>query len=166
MAVYLRDILSNPSSSRIFTTSRTSGTLRIYQSLFNDEDSINLEKMLDEQKSYLFYKNSSSDYINCLDDQVKLPYIILGSNSYYVIKLEETYRRLFISDENGIVAKPMYVYFIAYKCDEHYCEIRTPIIKFLKDIDADEKLNENTWNDILQGRLKSAGGNKIIELNY
>lgn len=164
LAVHLRDIMLTPSEARIFTTSKTSGTLRIYQSLFSEEDSINLEDMLDKQKSFLFYKNSSSDYINCLDDQNKLPYIILGSKSYYVTKLEDSFQKILISDEHGFAAKPMYVYFIAYKRDEHYCEIRQPIIQFLKEIDADEHITESTWNDILHGQLKTSGGNKIIEI--
>ena len=163
-ANYLRDIMSNPSEARIFTTSKSSGTLRIYQSLFSEKDSIYLEEMLDKQKSFLFYKNSSSDYINCLDEGKKLPYIILGSKSYYVIKLEDSFQKILISDENGIVSKPMYVYFVAYKRDEHYCEIRKPIIRFLKAIDANEHLSENTWNEINREYLKTSGGNRIIEI--
>ncbi len=162
--LYLKDILSHPSDARIFTTSKTSGTLRIFQSLFSDRDSIDLENMLDKQKSFLFYKNSSSDYINCLDDQNRLPYIILGSKSYYVTKLEKPVQRIYVRDDQGLVVKPMYIYFVAYKQNEHYCEIRKPIIQFLKDIDADKYMSESTWRDIEQGMLKTTGGNKIIEI--
>ncbi len=164
LAMYLRKIMSNPSEARIFTTSKNSGTLRIYQSLFAEGDSINFDEMLDKQKSFLFYKNSSSDYINCLDDQNKLPYIILGSKSYSVTRLEDSFQKILINGEGGIAAKPMYVYFVAYKRDEHNCEIREPIIEFLKEIGADEHMSESMWNDILHGQLKASGGNKIIEI--
>ena len=51
-----------------------------------------------------------------------------------------------------------------YKRDEHYSEIRKPIIEFLKKIDADEHLSESTWNDILHSLLKTSEGNRIIEI--
>lgn len=151
---------------RLFTTSKTSGTLRLYQRCFSNEDGIILEDMMDNKTSFLFYINSSSDYINTLDVEEKLPYMILGSDYYYPKMLEKEYRGFHVLNNNGtVVAKPMYLYFVAYKHDEHYCEIRKPIIKFLKSIRADKRISPSLWEQVCRGDLQAQGGEFVVELN-
>lgn len=159
-------VLSN--KTRLFTTSKNSGTLRLYQQCLKKESKINLDSLLDQKRSFLFYKNSSSDYINTLDQYDKiLPFVILGSDYYYPQMLEKNYCSFHVYSENRIIKKPMYLYFVAYKFNNnaHYCEVRKPVITFLKSIHADARMDSEHWNDILNGKIRIKGDEDIIILN-
>jgi len=159
-------LIKHPQDARLFTTSENSGTMRIYQQNLVPEYQIELSKLLDDQKSFLFYNNSSSDYINTLDGSgPRLPYVILGSDCYFPRMLEKEYRKYHVHKDGMIVYKPMYVYFIAYKRGEHECEIRKPIIEFLTAIQAPSHIDKALWNEIRRGRIKPEGGEDIIKLN-
>lgn len=163
--------LSIPDKIRVFTTSKTSGTLRLYQSCFKSNDSVDLEELFDEKKTYLFYKNSSSAYINALDSvNGNRPYVILGSQYYYPQTLdtekEINYRALYVKNGNDTIFKPMNLYFIGrYSDAEDYCTIKKSVVQFLKDIHAEENIDHETWNDLLKGKKKTEGGNLILKLN-
>lgn len=163
--------LSNPQAVRLFTTSTMSGTLRLYQSCFTNSDSVDFKKLLEQKQSNLFYQKSSSTYINALDlPASNLPYIILGSQNYYPQKLddekEKHYQSLYVKDGNNNISKPMNLYFVG-ECtkDGDYCTIKKPVIKFLKDIHADEDIDTETWRDLLNAKMKTEGGNVILYLN-
>ena len=155
----------NRKNSRLFTTSKTSGTLRSFQRCLSKKDGINLDNFLDTQASFLFYINSSSDYINTLDGQDNLPYMILGSDYYYPKMLEKEYRRFHVSKDNAIIKKPLYLYFIAFKQNEHYCEIRKPIIEFLKSIHAYDRIEPSLWKQICKGKFQALRGEYVVKLN-
>lgn len=164
--------LSRPEDVRIFTTSKTSGTLRHYQSCFDASDSIDFEKLLDRKQSFLFYKESRSAYINAMDIQNgNKPYIILGSQYYYPKTLdaenEKHYQALFVEKGHNRIYKPMNLYFIGkyYVNDGDYCTIKKPIIQFLKDIHAEENIDSDTWRELTSGKKKTEGGNLILSLN-
>lgn len=164
--------LSRPEEVRIFTTSKTSGTLRHYQSCFNASDSIDFEKLLDQKQSFLFYKESRSAYINALDiPNSNKPYIILGSQYYYPKTLdaenEKHYLALFVEKGHNRILKPMNIYFIGkyYGDKGDYCTIKKPIIQFLKDIHAEENIDPDTWRELISGKKKTEGGNLILRLN-
>ncbi|MBQ9187287.1 MAG: hypothetical protein IJ144_05630 [Prevotella sp.] len=164
--------LTEKNRVRLFTTSKTSGTLRLYQSCFNTTDSINFEQLLDSSRSYLFYKKSTSAYINALDiPNDNQPYIILGSQYYYPQTIdtekEKQYRALYVKNGEENVSKPMNIYFVGkYNAAEaDFCTIKKPVIQFLKDIHADENIDKDTWRELIKGRKKTEGGDLILKLN-
>ena len=164
--------LSKPNDVRLFTTSKTSGTLRLYQKCFTKEKQIDLEKLLDTSQSYLFYKNSTSSYINGLGTAGKdLPYIILGSQYYFpkTINTENVihYQALYVKKDNENIFKPMNIYFVGRynEMEPDFCTIKKPIIDFLKAIHADENIEKGIWKDLLDGKLKAEGSSLILKLN-
>lgn len=166
--------ISNRNKVRLFTTSKTSGTLRQYQSCFRSKDKINLETLLDSSLSYLFYFQSTSEYINSLDQpNMNMPYIILGSKYYYPEVLRDEkgkpYREYKIIDGGKYKSKPMNLYFVGYKdeaLNSNYVTIRKPIVQFLKKIGAEKTISDNqVWKDLLNGRKKVDGGDIIQDLN-
>lgn len=167
LSYIIKWVIENPDRARLFTTSENSGTMRIYQQNLAPEYQIELSKLLNDKKSYLFYDNSSSDRINTLDGNGrKLPYVILGSDYYFPKMLENEYQKYHVVDSNKMVAqKPMYIYFIAYKHGEHDCEIRKPIIEFLEAIQARKHIDDDLWNEISHGKIRPKGGEDILKLN-
>lgn len=167
----LKYAMSKPEEMRIFSTSKTSGTLRMYQSCIAPEDSIDLERMLDQKQSYLFYKQSTSGYINALDiPNGNQPYIILGSHHYFPQTLdaekEKQYSALFVRDDEDFIAKPMNLYFVGkYDSKNDYCTVMKPIVKFLKDINASHNIAPDIWHDLVNGKKKTEGGDMILKLN-
>lgn len=164
--------VKNSDKINIFSTSKTSGTLRRYQTCFEPSDSIDLDKLLDRKQSHLFFPNSLSSFINALDEPIgNQPYIILGSMHYYpeTIKKEDTpsYVPLFVLKDGSPVLKPINIYFLARQDgnDLENFKVDKPIIKFLKDIRADKRMDPPTWERLKNGEVKSAGGNLIISLN-
>lgn len=166
LAKQVADIRDNPDKARLFTTSKTSGTLRWYQRCLSKVDTtIVLVDMYNKQQAVLFYKDSSSEYINTLDKPGDvLPYFILGSEQYYPEKLEQSYDKFRVKDEGEILKKPIYIYFIAYKEDEYHCKVRRPIVDFLKEIDAGKKIADNYWKEIKDGRIELKEGKEIIDI--
>lgn len=172
LRMLMRYALSKPDDIRIFTTSKSSGTLRRYQSCFPPADSIDLEKMLDNKKSFLYYQKSNSAYINALDiPNGDMPYIILGSEYYYPQTLdaekEKCYTALYVSQNGHHIEKPMNLYFVGLYEDKdgEYCTIKKPIIEFFKDINAEKNIDEDTWKEFVKGRIKTDGGSLILKLN-
>lgn len=164
--------LSRTEEMRLFTTSKSSGTLRFYQSCFEDGDSIDLEKLLDTKQSFLFYKKSSSSYINALDiPNGNLPYVILGSKYYFpetiISEKSDQYHAFYVINGDKCIQKPINLYFVGKydKKDPNYCTIKKPIVKFLQDIHADKDISEEAWKELRAGRIKTDGGNLILRLN-
>ncbi len=159
-------LMNNPQKARLFTTSKFSGTMRIYQQNLVPEVHIQLSQLLDDKNCFVFFNNSSSDFINTLDGSgPKLPYVILGSDSYFPKMLEKDYRKFHVLKNGKVISKPMYIYFIAYKNGEHECEIRKPIIDFLETIQAPVHIEKKLWKEIKSGKIRPKGGEYILILN-
>lgn len=167
--------LAFPQNIRMFSTSKTSGTLHMYQSCFSPADSINFQNLLENHKINLFYQNSSASRIynlGTLSDEK--PCIIFGSQYYYPVTIMEegdeskrVYKRLFVKNGDSVIQKPMNLYFLArekYFARDTYT-IRTPIVKFLKAINAGSNMDKDTWADIKQGKFKAKNGSFIQNLN-
>mgnify|MGYP007056178992 CR=1 FL=1 len=127
---------------------------------------------MDSSRSYLFYKKSTSAYINALDiPNDNQPYIILGSQYYYPQTIdtekEKQYRALYVKNGEENVSKPMNIYFVGkYNAAEaDFCTIKKPVIQFLKDIHADANIDKDTWRELIKGRKKTEGGDLILKLN-
>ncbi len=165
-------VLAHSHKMRLFTTSKTSGTLRLYQSCFSPADSVNLESLLDQKKSYLFYQKSTTAYINALDiPNDNQPYLILGSQYYYPFTLQtekdKEYQALAVKKDGNNIVKPMNLYFVGLfdDNDPEYCRIKKPVINFLEAIHAEETIDEETWKDLKKGRKKIEGGNLFLKIN-
>lgn len=164
--------LSMPQDIRIFTTSKTSGTLRLFQSCFEPSDSINLNNLLDNEQTFLFYKDSEATYINSLDipNQIK-PYIILCSRHYFPETLESAsnrqFTKLYVYRGEKAVIKPMNLYFLAfYDNEERDCfRIRKQVFKFLEAIKAEDNIDPDVWADLKRGKVKAETGDLILNLN-
>lgn len=168
----VKTALSKPGEVRLFTTSKTSGTLRLYQSCFIPQDSVDFERMLDSKQSFLFYQKSTSAYINALDlPNEDLPYIVLGSECYYpqteIEKPRSHCKSFYVKNGEQIVAKPMNLYFVGKYTnrDGGYCTVRKPVIKFLKVIHSEQDVDSVMWQNLLDGKMKTDGGNPILKLN-
>lgn len=166
--------LAYPQNVRMFTTTKTSGTLRMYQSCFSPSDSIDFQSFLDNQKVNLFYQNSSAAHIyNLSTPSDEKPYIIFGSKYYYpktIVEGDESksmHRMLIVKDGDTVIQKPMNLYFIAREKDSERDTyiIRKPIVKFLKSINAGNNMDPNTWNEVKQGKFKAKTGSLIQDLN-
>ena len=165
----LKYVLSSPVSGSVYTTSRSSGTLRAYQSCFALEDSLEFEMGLSlegTKKVLLFNKNSEANYIRTK------PYIVLGSKYYYPTELIEKdkgrYLSLYVYGRGGCIGKPMNLYFLGKKEDNNrnsdYCIIKKSIIDFLKAIHAEKNMDPAKWNKLKSGRVPVGPGN-VEELN-
>lgn len=172
MRTVVKRALREPENCRIFTTSKTSGTLRIFQKCFEPSDSVNLETMLDKEQSFLFYKDSEADYINTLGiPNYSKPYIILASRHYFPETLESANTKHFtkfcVMREAHPVIKPMNLYFLAsidYK--ERDCfRIRPQVLGFLKAIKADRNITPEIWNNLNKCKVIAEDGNLILNLN-
>ena len=170
LATIIDSIKSNPNKARIFTTSKGSGTLRAYQRN-TPKAKIDLNIMLDSNQCHQYIQSSPSTYIESLDNEPKLPYIILGSCFYKADCIEESQSQsLFVKDGDHIVTKPMYVYFVAHtKGDKKNCFVYKPIIDFLKILNKQvvndySILDKDKWNLICEKGSITYDSNKIIEL--
>lgn len=168
----IRYAAKNPGSLRLFTTSRNSGTLRSYQSLMEPSDSIDLDKMLETKKSYLFYQNSTSSYLNVLDQVGEaLPYVILGSSHYGPNKLEsekpQRYTKLTVVSDGEPVGKPINVYFLGYfnGTSDDNLKVKKEVVRFLETIDAKYHVDTETWDALKSGYVRAAGGHLVQPLN-
>lgn len=158
---------------RLFTTSKTSGTLRLYQSCFESCDSVDFERLLDTKRSFLFYKQSNEAYINALDDANggNKPYIILGSEYYYPLCLNNSkikqYHKLYIKRGDDNVCKPMNVYFVG-KYDAknpEFCTVSKSVVRFLSDINAENDVDKDVWEELIHGKVKTEGVKLILSIN-
>lgn len=172
LRLLIKYALNRPEQIRIFTTSKTSGTLRLYQSCFTSKDSINFEELLSSGKTHLYYIKSTSAHINALDvPNANRPYIILGSQYYYPQTIESEkearYTALYVTDGHITVSKPMNIYFVGQyiAAGADYCIIKRPVIQFLKDIHANERMDDATWGEVISGHKKTSGGDLILKLN-
>lgn len=161
--------VSNHKRTRMFSTKKTSGTLRLYQSCFAPEDSVDFDELLDNRIAHVYYQNSNADYIKALEEsEGNQPYIILGSKYYCPRKLkkDDDYQELVVVDGKMPVVKPLFLYFIARYDSEKgdYCIIRKPIIQFLKKIKARKNLDADVWKQVMEGKVKTNGGDVIINL--
>lgn len=169
----VRYALKNTNEVRLFTTSKASGTLRLYQSCFESHDSIDFEKLLDLKQSFLFYKQSKEAYINALEDadDGNKPYVILGSEFYYPLCLDNAktkqYHKLYIKKGDDNVSKPMNVYFVGrYDAkNPEFCTISKSVIRFLTDIHAENDVDKDVWNEFVQGKVKTEGVKLILSIN-
>jgi len=163
----VKEALTKTESVRLFTTSKSSGTLRLYQSCFSPKDTINLEQLLDKGSTFMFYQKSSENFFKTLSDAENIgSFIVLGSKYYYPQELEgEDMLRLCVRRGNNTISKPMNLYFIGRKNEnDTYCTIKKSIIRFLQDIHAEENINSDTWNNLKSGKIKFTPG-EITELN-
>lgn len=168
----IRYAVDNPHKLRLFTTSRNSGTLRGYQALLLPSDSIDLNNLLENKRSYLFYQNSSSAYLNVLDQVGEsLPYVILGSNYYGPNKLDQDkpakYTRLTVIQNNEPVSKPINVYFLGFLTNQSQdnLKVKREVVDFLEKIGAEKRLDSDTWNYLKKGRVSAGSGRLILNLN-
>lgn len=158
---------NNTDKVNLFTTNKSSGTLRMYQRIVDEVNkSLNFEDMLKQKQSHSFYQYSSSDYLHTLNGQKEgVPYIMLGSESYYSRKVNDYYK-YHIYANGEIQMKEMYIYFMAYKNikdDKYYFSPK--VLDFLKKLGADKTLPENIWNELSECRIPDRRGNIIMHLN-
>lgn len=160
----IQDVSTDAQNRRLFTTSQTSGTLRLYQNCISKVDTlIQLEKMYTQEKAHLFYQDTQSSKIGKYDF-----FAILGSKHYRANNLtKDSYRELYVKDDDGYVTKPMYVYFVAkMNGNIEYLTIEDPVIDFLKRINAPENMGKDKWEEVINGRLKAiAKKNQVLYLN-
>lgn len=170
----IKFVLDNPRDIRVFCTSKTSGTLKMYQECFTPSDSIDFQNLLDQQKINLYYQNSSAAHIHNLGTLLDVkPCIILGSEHYYPRTIWEcnpseiVYNRLFVKDGETVIQKPMNLYFLARENDSERDTyvIRKSIVSFLEAIDAGCNIDQGTWNDIKKGKFKAKTGSFIQDIN-
>lgn len=156
----------NPEEVRLFTTSASSGTLRMYQRVTDKLSStINFEKMLADRSSHLFFQATSSDYLYMLNNESRRPYIILGSENYLPYKANN-YCKFHIYADDEAQKKEMYIYFMAYKNfddDEYYFSPK--VLELLKELGAEKVLPGDVWSFLSQCRLPGRYGHTILYLN-
>ena len=154
--------------ARLFSTSKTSGTLRTYQYYISEIDStIQLEKLYDETECFLFYDKSSSDYMYSLDiENNNKPFIALGSHYYYPEELTNEFTKLFLTKDNDTITKPICIYFIAKK-DENNNRwiVNSQITDFLRKIKGENLIDKTIWKGIEQSYIGSKKGQQIININ-
>lgn len=157
-----QEILINNKRVRVFTTTKTSGTLEAYKKCLSNY--INLEKMIDSAKVSFFYDNMDPKTIDTytLNRDEKTYYrefIILGSQYYYVKGKGES---LNLIDSNKFIPKKMYLYFLAQGDDnQHKYKIDSRILKFLNMLDVKSKKNNinmrksehSKWDGILKNGI-------------
>jgi hypothetical protein len=164
----INSIRNKTTEARIFTTSKDSGTLRVYQRWISttdtEEDStIILNDMIDKEVCHIYISSSSDPFIHTNNTDTKLPFIVLGSKHYKVEALTD-YMPLYVMHDNHPVSKPMYINFVAYIIDDNYCNVSQPIVDLLKRLEADKIIDKETWNDILRNRIKPTKDEKNIIL--
>lgn len=161
----VKDGLNNPTAMRIFTTSKTSGTLQAYQSLFEADDSVKFDDLLDKKSVKWFQEDMDALYING-DGRTNndLPYIVLCSKYYFPKELSNGFKPLMVVDGGNAVTKPLLLYFIASKRkDGSGWYVKTPVLKFLKAIDANK--NIKLWNDLEEGKFRIDQSQTIFPIN-
>ena len=168
----INSIRKKPTEARIFTTSKDSGTLRVYQRWISTtntkkDSTIILNDMIDKGLCHIYISSSSDPFIHTNDTDTELPFIVLGSKHYKVTELTD-YLPLYVMHDNHPVSKPMYINFVAYYIDDNYCNVSQPIVDLLKRLEADKKIDKKidkeTWDDILRNRIKPKKGEKNIIL--
>lgn len=162
LAQIIQKTTTENNKGRIFTTSKDSGTLRLYQNCLSTNSNIRLDSMLVQEKTHLFYQNSRLDYINRLQHESILEYAILGSKHYRAENVpENNYKPYYVRNDSGCITKPMYVYFVAIKGEGGF-KIKDTVIKFLEDIGAPDRLDKDTWHSIVKGRFVGNGLSEYI----
>lgn len=160
---YVKD---NKDNVRLYTTNKSSGTLRKFQRVVDCiRDDVNFDDMLDKEESHPFYQDSSSDYLYMLNGEVRRPFIMLGSENYYARKAGN-YCKFNIYSDDKVVAKEMYIYFMAYRNladDEYY--FSPGVLELLKELGAHETLPADVWKMLSECRLPDRRGHMIFYLN-
>lgn len=179
LVTLMNKINNNELNATIYSTAKTSGTLRSYSDPIKANLGDSIAKIIHEYK--VFYDHTQLDEIN-EDD-----FLLLGSEYYKIPGIENKCERLIFTNEKGdAIFKPIYLYFLAYKKDEY--NINTgweyyvgapdkngePITSFLDELGL--KLNTNSqeeqdaWKRLSStGQLKSSDvftfNTTIIESN-
>lgn len=157
----------NPDEVLLFTTNKSSGTLRMYQRVINAAgDSLNFDSMLDNGESFPFYQNSSSDYLRTRDgkERCSKKYIMLGSESFYSRKVSD-YSKFHLYSGGDVQKKEMYIYFMAYKNQEDEFCFSPHVLRFLEKLGAEKILSPETWSVLSECRLPDRLGNTVFYLN-
>lgn len=105
----------------VYTTSRRSGTYAVYK-----------EKMGDSilRSCGLFYESTALDS----------PFLVLSSKYYPPIKVRK-FKKLTVKDSTKVIEKPLYLYFVAFRDNDHYI-LNKHIGTFLKKLIDNDKNNE------------------------
>ena len=130
----------NDTNTIIWSTSPTSGTLKLYDEKLK-VDVVDLAKKGTLKR---FYDNME---ISTIDPQKN--HVFLGSRYYYPKSLNYCSFPI-----EGGINKPMYLYFVAFKDkDKNYAIIPEPIIDFLKAIHVEEKklIKKKAWDQLKEG---------------
>ena len=151
----ITDIKENK-NVKIFTTSTNSGTLTSYQKALDPvRQEINLDLMLEMKQSNLFFDSSTESYFNLMtkSNNTTYPFIILGSEHYYVKDLEDQHlTKLYVTNgEDIIIKKPIYLYFCVtskVKDSSDHWIIESQIVNFLKKVIDNNKTKIEQWENI------------------
>ncbi len=161
---------------RLFTTTETSGTLKMYNKYLFKNDSVIFSNYVTDNINCVFYYGTDVYYLKHRkttggSDTDARDFVILGSEYYYPeafddenIKDKAVYK-LNLTVGGDKVSKSMYLYFMCYGWDNGKVKIRMPIVEFLQRINADKDIDEPTWNSIVKEGLILSTDNKIIMLN-
>ena len=157
---------NNSNEVRMFTTNKSSGTLRMYQRVVDKMDStVNFDRMLETGVSFPFYQDSSSDYLYMLNNEERKSYIILGSENYLAYKAKN-FHKFHIYDDGIVQKKEMFIYFMSYKNpgnDEYYFSPK--VLALLEELGAKKNLAGDVWSVLSQCRLPDRYGYTVLYLN-
>ena len=157
---------------KIFTTSSNSGTLRSYQNAIDkDMNIVNFDLMLEKKQSFIFFDSSIESYFRSIyvKKDTIYPYIVLGSDNYYVkdIPLNKIY---VTNDNDSIIKKPIYLYFCVSSTIKNHKQqwiIEPQIVNFLKSIIDNRITKIDQWDNIVNDKYVKIvdTDNLVIHLN-
>lgn len=154
----IKDIIANK-DVKVFTTSTGSGTMKCYQdALYQEMGSVDFGIMSDLNLSHFFMDSSTESYFKLItksNDRTHYPFIILGSEQYFVKDLEDqNMTKLYVTNGDEVIKKPIYIYFpvtTTVKDEEHWV-IEPQIVNFLKSVVDNNQLNIKQWNNIINDK--------------
>jgi len=140
----------------VFSTNKTSGTLELYKNSL--QKYIDLEKMIDNKKTIIFYDNMDPEKVYLYKDengQHNREFVIFGSQYYNVEGLSNVLcvEKKLLDCDGKYIKKPMFLYFLANKQNNDHYKISESVFGFLLNIESKLKelnktIPDTTWNTI------------------